>query len=227
MEKEHTPITVADPSRRVDGPRPSTPSGPSVTHRLPPIDGRPWDDDSVEVAWVARRAGHVAKAVKGVLIALAAALALEISSDAGAAALGLLGTVIAVMFANAYADWLQAEIERGRRLGLADLRHVAGRSLGVAAGALPAFLLFVAAWLGWLTVEATIDLAIWIGIGLLFVFGYVGGRLRGDQQAAALMHGEGLDHCAVRERDSWGSRRRWLSAQHPTKAVDQSRPNPA
>ena len=189
MEKEYTPATVADPSRHVVDPglRPHRDRLWRVTRRG--STAGPRDPGSVEVAWVARRAGHVAKAVKGVLLALAAALALEISSDAGAAALGLLGTVIAVMFANAYADWLQAEIERGRRLGLADLRHVAGRSLGVAAGALPAFLLFVAAWLGWLAIDATIDLAIWIGIGLLFAFGYVGGRLRGDQQTGALVHG--------------------------------------
>ena len=153
------------------------------------LDGRRQKDDAVEVAWVARRAGHVSKAVKGVLIALAAALALELSTDAGAAALGLLGTVIAIMFANAYADWMQTEIVQGRRLKLADVRSVAGHSVGVGLGALPGFLLFVAAWLGLLAIEATIDLAIWSGIGLLLMFGYVGGRLQGDGRPAALLHG--------------------------------------
>lgn len=141
------------------------------------------------MAWEARRAGHVSKAVKGVLIALAAALALELSADAGAAAFGLLGTVIAIMLANAYADWMQTEIEESRRPKLSDVGSVAGLSASVVFGALPGFLLFVAAWLGVLAIEATIDLAIWSGIGLLFVFGYAGDRLGGDGRPAALLHG--------------------------------------
>ena len=145
---------------------------------------RSWSDDSEEVAWVARRAGYVSKAVKGVLIALAAALALDVSADAAATALGLVGTVMRD-YAPAFAS---EEIEQGRRLGLADVPSVAAHSVGVALGALPAFALFIAAWLGLLAVETTVDLAIWSGIALLFVFGYVAGRLQGDTQVAALVH---------------------------------------
>ena len=77
---------------------------------------------------------------------------------------------------------LQTEIEQGRRLGLADVPSVAAKSVGIVLGALPAFALFIAAWLGLLAIETTVDLAIWSGIALLFVFGYVAGRLQGDTQ---------------------------------------------
>lgn len=123
------------------------------------------------------------------LIALAAALALDISGDAGTAAFGLVGTAMAIMLANFYADWLQAEVEQRRRLRPADVPPVVFRSIGVLLGAIPALLLFIAAWLGLLAIATVVDLAVWSGIALLFAFGYVGGRLRGDQQRAAVVHG--------------------------------------
>ena len=150
---------------------------------------RSWDDDTVEVAWVAKRANHVAKTIKGVLVAMAASLALEATSDPGAAALGLIGTVIAIGFASIYGDWLQTEIEEGRRLRPGSLPLVAGRSAGVALGALPATLLFVAAWLGLVSAGTAVDLSLWIGVGLLFVFGYVGARLRRDTRGGAALQG--------------------------------------
>ena len=71
------------------------------------VDGDP------EVAWLVRRAGHVSKTVKGLLIGLAAALGLELTQDAGAAALALAGTVLAVLLGNVYGDAIQHEIEHG------------------------------------------------------------------------------------------------------------------
>jgi len=141
------------------------------------------------VAWVAKRAGYVSKGVKGVFIALAAALALDLSADAGAAALGLVGTIIAILFANAYADWLQIEIDQSRRLGLSDVPAVAGHSVGVALGALPALLLFIAAWLGLMAIATAVDLAVWTGIAMLFALGYAAGRLQGDTKPSAMSHG--------------------------------------
>ena len=64
-----------------------------------------------------------------------------------------------------------------------------GHSIGIPLGALPAFLLFVATWLGLMVTEIAIDVAIWSGIALLFVLGHSSGRLRGDDQGHALLHG--------------------------------------
>ena len=146
-------------------------------------------DDNGEVAWLVRRAGHVSKTVKGLLIGLAAALGLELTQDAGAAALALTGTVIAVLLGNVYGDAIQHEIEHGRRLDRHALAGVAWHSVGVILGALPAFLLLVAAWLDAIDTPLAVDLVVWSGIGLLLVLGYAGGRLGGAKQGGALIHG--------------------------------------
>jgi hypothetical protein len=149
---------------------------------------RYWTDDSEEIDWLSRRADHVSKAIKGLLLGLAAALGLELTQDAGAAALALLGTVLAVTLGNVYGDAVQHEITQKRRLRWAELRPVAGHSMGIVLGALPAFVLFVAAWLEIITVDLAIDATIWSGIGLLLVLGYAAGRLGGDSQRGALGH---------------------------------------
>jgi uncharacterized protein YacL len=147
------------------------------------VDGDP------EVAWLVRRAGHVSKSVKGLLIGLAAALGLELTQDAGAAALALAGTVIAVLLGNVYGDAIQHEIEHGRRLDRRALAGVVWHSVGVILGALPAFLLLVAAWLDVIDTQLAVDLVVWSGIGLLLVLGYGGGRLGGATPRGAVMHG--------------------------------------
>ena len=93
------------------------------------------------------------------------------------------------MFANAYADWLQIEIDQSRRLGLSDVPAVAGHSVGVALGALPAQLLFIAAWLGLMAIATAVDLAVWTGIAMLCALGYAAGRLQGDTKPSAMSHG--------------------------------------
>ncbi len=147
------------------------------------------EDGSAEVVWLARRAGHVSKSVKGLLIGLAAVLGLELTQDAGAAALALAGTVIAVLLGNIYGDAIQHEIQLGRRLDRHALATVVWHSVGVVVGALPAFLLLVAAWLGVIDMQLAVDLVVWSGIGLLLVLGYAGGRLGGVTQRGALIHG--------------------------------------
>jgi hypothetical protein len=136
-----------------------------------------------------RRADHVAKTIKGLLVALVAALALELTDDPGAAALGLIGTVAAVLAGNVYADFVEADIASGRRLGPRDVAGLTWHSVGIGAGAVPAFVLFVLAWLGVIAVLTAIDVAIWSGIALLLLLGYLSGRLRGDDRLHAALHG--------------------------------------
>jgi hypothetical protein len=138
---------------------------------------RSGDTGSAETEWVVRRAGHVGKSVKGLLVALVVALSLELTGDAGAAALALLGTALAIFFSNLYEDYVQREIESGRRLGLADLGSIAGHLVGIPLGIAPAFVLFVLAWFGTISTEWAVDAAIWSGIGLLFALGYLSGRI--------------------------------------------------
>ena len=147
------------------------------------------DGGDPEVAWLVRRAGHVSKTVKGLLIGLAAALGLELTLDAGAAALALAGTVIAVLLGNVYGDAIQHEIQQGRQLDRRALANVVWHSVGVILGALPAFLLLLAAWLDAIDPQLAVDLVVWSGIGLLLVLGYAGGRLGGATQRGALIHG--------------------------------------
>jgi hypothetical protein len=152
-------------------------------------EGHSADAASAQAEWVARRAGHVAKAVKGLLVALVMALSLELTSDAGAAALALLGTVLAILFSNLYGDYLQREVEAGRRLLLADLRSLAGHLIGIPLGIVPAFVLFVLAWLGIISTAWAVDAAIWSGIGLLFALGFLSGRIQGNDRVHAVGHG--------------------------------------
>jgi len=153
------------------------------------VDERSSTDDSVEVEWVARRANHVSKTIKGILLALAAALGLELASDAGAAALALAGTVVAVVFGNVYGDAMQDEIRSARRMDIRRLGPVIRHSAAIVLGAAPAFVLFTLAWLEVIATETAIDVALWSGIGLLFVLGYFSGRVIGDEKSAALKHG--------------------------------------
>ena len=97
------------------------------------------EDGSAEVVWLARRAGHVSKSVKGLLIGLAAVLGPELTQDAGAAALALAGTVIAALLGNMYGDGIQHEIQLGRRLDRRALATVVWRCAAAAvAGGPPA-----------------------------------------------------------------------------------------
>jgi hypothetical protein len=142
-----------------------------------------------EVEWISRRATHVAKAIKGLLVALVAALALELTLDPGAAALGLAGTVVAVLAADVYEHAVQEEIQSGRRLDRREMARVFGHSAGIPLGAAPALFLFILAWLGIIATDLAIDGSLWSGIGALVVLGYASGRLRGDAYRPALVHG--------------------------------------
>ena len=147
------------------------------------------DAGSAEAEWVVRRAGHVAKTIKGLLVALVVALSLELTGDAGAAALALLGTSLAILFSNLYEDYVQREIEAGRRLGLVDLRALAGHLVGIPLGIAPAFVLFMLAWVGVISTEQAVDAVIWSGIGLLFALGYLSAWIQGNDRVHALGHG--------------------------------------
>jgi hypothetical protein len=132
--------------------------------------------------------GHIAKLVKGLIVALSAVVVLEWSADPGTATLALVGAVVAVIVGDLYADMLQRDVESRRRLAWEGLRRSGDQHVGIALGAIPAVCLFVLAWTGVIDTGLALDLSVWGGIVLLGGVGYAAARLRHESISRALGH---------------------------------------
>jgi hypothetical protein len=137
-------------------------------------------------------ARHVAKIVKGLLVALGAVVVLEWSSNPVTATLALIGATLAVLVGDVYAEVIQREIEMRRRVGLGDARGILLHYAGVPLGALPALALFVLASSELISTGLAIELSVWGGIALLGGFGFAAGRLRGEPTMRSAVHGATL-----------------------------------
>jgi hypothetical protein len=113
---------------------------------------------------------------------------LDWSADAGTAAIALIGSVVAVLAGDLYADALQRDVQSRHRPGWRELRATALDHAGIPVGALPILVLFVLAWIGRIETGVAATLAVWAGVALLGALGFMAARLRRESIARSLGH---------------------------------------
>lgn len=138
--------------------------------------------------------GHfAARSVYGGILVLAVLLALQAHPPGPyRSALLVAGTILAVLAAEAYADLLGLEIDRGRPASRAE-RNAKLRELGVVTVAAEGpILIFLLSGVGVIDEGLAFTLAIWLTIGLLFLEGFLARWLAGRSFLDSLRSG-----CAV------------------------------
>jgi hypothetical protein len=141
-----------------------------------------WD---IGAQWPAR----VGKTVKGMFVALALVVALEREPDPLATLLALGGAVLAFMVGELYDGTIEAQIRNRRGLLATEFRDIAVDHSFIAAGALPAIVIFACASVGLLTTADADNVAVWTGVVLLGGLGVGGGRLAGEPLARCVWYG--------------------------------------
>jgi hypothetical protein len=159
------------------------------------VDARP----AVDIESVAARsalppapadwwADHVARIVKGLLVALVLVLVLDRHPDPEITTLALVGALVAVWVGDVYTAVIEAEFVHRRRPSRADLQALASDAATATIGFLPALVPFALAWAGILGADLAGDLAVWIGIAALAAVGLVAARRAGRGLLACVLH---------------------------------------
>ena len=127
-----------------------------------------------------RRAQRAARAVYGSIIALAVIIVSEeADAAAGEVIAAVIGSVVAAMLAEGYAEYIAAVIRERRHPSATEVRREA---VDVGAGtvaALVSLVPFVLAAAGAIELEAAYDVAPWIGVGVIAGYALLANRLAG------------------------------------------------
>jgi hypothetical protein len=136
----------------------------------------------------APRPENVTGAVYGQI--LVTTIVATLSEDHGISAGELLFWVVVTMLvfwiAHVYAEGVARRLERDRDLGLQELRELAVDELPELQACLPAVAALALGWLGVLSREAAVDLAIGLGVAVLAAWGFVIARRSGLSPARTL-----------------------------------------
>jgi hypothetical protein len=133
---------------------------------------------------------QVARVIYGAIIGLAFVVSLQAHPPKAAVMAGsILATALAVALAEIYSDIIGTETRTRARVPTAHKRAIAKDSLAVAGGIGFPAVFFVLATAGVLTTDTAFTLAKWSGLGLIGLYGYVGGRLSGRGVPASILHG--------------------------------------
>jgi VIT1/CCC1 family predicted Fe2+/Mn2+ transporter len=133
---------------------------------------------------------QVSRVVYGAIIGLALVVALEAHPPGpGVMVALLLGTAVAVGFAELYSELVGIETRTRRHVTRADLRPVRRDVAAVAFGiAFPA-VFFVLAAVNAVDHDAAFTIAKWSGLGLIGFYGFCAARLTGDSISASALRG--------------------------------------
>jgi hypothetical protein len=129
-----------------------------------------WD---IGTQWPTR----VGKTVKGMFVALALVVALEREPDPLATLLALIGATLAFLVGELYDASIEAQIRNRRGLQATELREIAYEQSFIAAGAIPAVIIFACASCGLLSASLADNVTVWTGIVLLGGLGTMTGVL--------------------------------------------------
>jgi hypothetical protein len=97
-------------------------------------------------------------------------------------------TAVAVGLADLYSDILGVEARERRRAHTDEWREALHDALAVGFGVGFPAVLFVLASAGAIELQTAFDVAVWSGLGLIAVYGYLAARLRGAGRGNALLH---------------------------------------
>jgi hypothetical protein len=132
---------------------------------------------------------QVSRVIYGAIIGLALVVALEDHPPkAGVVVASICATAVAVALAELYSDVIGRETRTHRQVDRTHLVRIAEEAGAVASGiAFPA-VFFVLAAAGAMKVATAFALAKWSGLGLILLYGYLGGRFAGRTVVASLGH---------------------------------------
>jgi hypothetical protein len=131
----------------------------------------------------------VTRVIYGAVIGLALVVALEAHPPAaGEAAAAVLGTAVAVGFAEIYSELVGAEARTHIPMRRAQVRAAAAEAAPVMFGAGFPAVFFLLAAVGTIDVALAFTLSKWTGLGLICLYGFVAGRLSGSGVGGAVLH---------------------------------------
>lgn len=136
-----------------------------------------------------RGAARVGRCVKGMFVSLALVVALRRDPDPLATLLALIGAVVAFIVGEVYDAGVETQIRRRHGLRLRELGEIGYEQSFIAVGAVPAIVIFIFASAGVISAGLADNLAVYIGVGLLAVMGWVTGRLAGEGALRCLLYG--------------------------------------
>jgi hypothetical protein len=132
---------------------------------------------------------QVSRVIYGAIIGLALVVALQDHPpEAGVMAGFLLATGVAVALAEIYSDIIGMETRTHARVGAARLRDLAAEAAAVACGITFPAIFFVLASAGVIETATAFTTAKWSGLGLIGIYGYLGGRLSDRSVPASILH---------------------------------------
>jgi VIT1/CCC1 family predicted Fe2+/Mn2+ transporter len=132
---------------------------------------------------------QVSRVIYGAIIGLAFVVSLEAHPPKAAVmAASVLATAVAVALAEIYSDIVGTETRTHARVENARKRSIAKDSLAVASGIGFPAVFFVLASAGVLETDTAFRVAKWSGLGLIGLYGYIGGRLSGRSVPASILH---------------------------------------
>lgn len=131
-----------------------------------------------------------AKFVYGSIVALTLVIVLDFEdAAAGTAIVSVVGGLIAVAFAEAYADFLEEMLRLRRRLSAPERRAIAhGVALHMVAGLVP-IAFFALVLLRALRLETAYSIAEWAGVGVIGAMAYGAYRSAGIPQGRSILAG--------------------------------------
>jgi hypothetical protein len=135
--------------------------------------------------WPAR----IGKTVKGMFVALALVVALEREPDPRATLLALAGAVLAFMVGELYDAAIEAQIRNRRGLAASEFRGIALDQSFISVGATPVMVIFAFAAAGLLSASLADNIAVWTGVVLLGLLGYVAARLAHESAIRCVRYG--------------------------------------
>jgi hypothetical protein len=118
---------------------------------------------------------NVAAAVYGqiVVTTVVATLSEDKSISSGSLLVWVVVTMVVVWLAHLYAEGVARRLERDRDLGMDDVRALVRDEVPELYATLPAVVALALGWIGVLSREAAVDLAIGLGVATLAGMGYV------------------------------------------------------
>ena len=131
----------------------------------------------------------MSRVIYGAIIGLALVVALQDHPPEAAVMAGfIIATAVAVALAELYSDIIGTETRTHARVEPARRRSIAKEAAAVAFGIGFPAVFFVLASAGVLETDTAFTLAKWSGLGLIGLYGYVGGRLSGRGVPASILH---------------------------------------
>lgn len=135
---------------------------------------------------------QVARVIYGAIIGMALVVVLQAHPpEAGAVAISLASTAVAVAVAEIYSEILGTETRNRRHVSREQVREIGVDAAAVAFGVAFPAVFFVLAAAGAMETTTAFRLATWSGVGLIGFYGFAAARLAGEDVGASLLQGLG------------------------------------